>query len=94
MKIKSKDFRVREGDEANLGKWPTNVNPVYKSKEQYYKLPAKHVSKLRAQQQLLYASSRCDLQARKAVLKLLPLSEAHQEKSQTDQPNTQRARYP
>ena len=38
MKINSKDFRVREGDEVNLKKWPTIVDPVYKSKEQYQKL--------------------------------------------------------
>ena len=35
MKISSKDFRVREGDEVDLKKWPTMVDPVYKSKEQY-----------------------------------------------------------
>ena len=35
MKIKSKDFRVREGDDVDLGKWPTKVDPAYKSKEQY-----------------------------------------------------------
>jgi len=30
MKIHSKDFRVREGCEVNLKKWPTKVDPVYK----------------------------------------------------------------
>ena len=38
MKINSKDFRVREGHEVDLKKWPTKVDPVYKSKEQYKKL--------------------------------------------------------
>jgi hypothetical protein len=38
MKIKSKEFRVREGDRVNLKKWPTKVEPVYKSKEQYHEL--------------------------------------------------------
>ena len=38
MKINSKDFRVREGHEVNLKKWPTWVDPVYKSKEQYQQL--------------------------------------------------------
>jgi hypothetical protein len=33
MKINSKDFRVREGDDVNLKKWSTIVDPVYKSKE-------------------------------------------------------------
>ena len=38
MKISSKDFRVREGDDVDLKKWPTLVDPVYKSKEQYQEL--------------------------------------------------------
>ncbi|HLO21768.1 MAG TPA: ADP-polyphosphate phosphotransferase [Sphingomicrobium sp.] len=58
MKINSKDFRVREGDEVNLRKWPTSVDPVYKSKEQYHKLLGEHVAQLSSQQQLLYASNR------------------------------------
>ena len=58
MKINSKDFRVREGDEVNLKKWPTKVDPVYKSKEQYQKLLEEHVAQLSSQQQLLYASNR------------------------------------
>ena len=35
MKIHLKEFRVGEGDEVDLKKWPTVVDPVYKSKEQY-----------------------------------------------------------
>ena len=58
MKINSKDFRVREGDEVDLKKWPTKVDPVYKSKEQYQKLLEEHVAQLSSQQQLLYASNR------------------------------------
>ena len=58
MKINSKDFRVKEGDEVNLRKWPTEVDPVYKSKEQYHKFLAEHVAQLSVQQQLLYASNR------------------------------------
>ena len=58
MKINSKDFRVREGHEVDLKKWPTKVDPVYKSKEQYKKLLEEHVAQLSAQQQLLYASNR------------------------------------
>jgi polyphosphate kinase 2 (PPK2 family) len=48
---------VREGDEVDLKKWPTKVEPVYKSKEQYEKLLEEHVSQLSSQQQLLYASN-------------------------------------
>jgi PPK2 family polyphosphate:nucleotide phosphotransferase len=58
MKINPKDFRVREGDEVDLDKWPTKVDPVYKSKEQYEKLLEEHVAQLSALQQLLYASDR------------------------------------
>jgi PPK2 family polyphosphate:nucleotide phosphotransferase len=58
MKISSKEFRMREGDELNLRKWPTILEPVYKSKEQYQKLLGEHVAQLSALQQLLYASDR------------------------------------
>jgi PPK2 family polyphosphate:nucleotide phosphotransferase len=58
MKIHTKDFRVTEGDEVDLRKWATKVDPVYKSKEQYKALLEEHVAKLSAQQQLLYASNR------------------------------------
>jgi PPK2 family polyphosphate:nucleotide phosphotransferase len=57
MHIKSGDFRVREGDEVDLKKWPTLVAPVYKSNEQYQDLLGKHVKGLSAQQELLYASN-------------------------------------
>jgi PPK2 family polyphosphate:nucleotide phosphotransferase len=56
MKISSKDFRVREGDEVNLRKWPTIVDPVYESKEHYRELLEEHVARLSSLQQLLYAS--------------------------------------
>jgi hypothetical protein len=37
MKINSKDFRVPPANKVNLTKWPTHVDPVYKSKKQYDK---------------------------------------------------------
>ena len=58
MKIHTKDFRVEEGAEVDLEKWPTRVERVYKSKDQYKKLLEDHVARLSAQQQLLYASDR------------------------------------
>jgi PPK2 family polyphosphate:nucleotide phosphotransferase len=58
MKISSKDFRVKEGDEVDLGKWPTKVEPVYKSKDQYQKLLEEHVAQLSSVQQVHYASDR------------------------------------
>src|SRR5271170_8436228 len=58
MKISSKDFRVREGDEVNLKKWPTIIDPVYKSTKDYQELLEEHVAQLSAMQQLHYASDR------------------------------------
>jgi PPK2 family polyphosphate:nucleotide phosphotransferase len=58
MKIHPRQFRVTEGDEVNLKKWPTRVNPVYKSKDQYKELLDDHVVQLSSRQQLLYASNR------------------------------------
>jgi PPK2 family polyphosphate:nucleotide phosphotransferase len=52
----AKDFRVREGDAVDLKKWPTIVDPVYRSKKEYQKLLSEHVARLSALQQLLYAS--------------------------------------
>ena len=47
-----------EGDEVDLQKWPTKVDPVYKSKKHYKKLLEEHVAQLSSLQQLLYASNR------------------------------------
>jgi PPK2 family polyphosphate:nucleotide phosphotransferase len=58
MKISAKDFRVKEGGEVDLGKWPTTVEPVYKSKDQYQTLLEEHVAQLSSLQQLHYASDR------------------------------------
>jgi len=58
MKIHSKDFRVHDGDTVNLKKWPTKIDPVYKSKEQYKTLLQEHVEQLSTQQELLYGSDR------------------------------------
>jgi PPK2 family polyphosphate:nucleotide phosphotransferase len=58
MHVKSSDFRVREGAEVNLREWPTRVDPVYGTNEEYQVLQRKHVNALSAQQELLYASDR------------------------------------
>jgi PPK2 family polyphosphate:nucleotide phosphotransferase len=57
MKIHPRDFRVREGDEVDLKKWPTKVKPVYGSDKDYEKLLEEHIEQLSAQQELLYASN-------------------------------------
>ncbi len=58
MKIRSEDFRVREGDKVDLQQVPTHVKPAYKSKKEYRKLLEDHVEQLSTLQQLLYASNR------------------------------------
>ena len=57
MKINSDDFLVRKGEKVMLRKWPTLVDPVYKSRDQYHKLLAKHVQQLSELQELHYASN-------------------------------------
>jgi PPK2 family polyphosphate:nucleotide phosphotransferase len=58
MHIKSSDFRVRAGARVDLKKWPTLVDPVYKTNEEYQELLDRHVKALSEQQELLYASNR------------------------------------
>jgi PPK2 family polyphosphate:nucleotide phosphotransferase len=58
MKFDPDDFRVREGAEVQLRKFPTSVKPIYDSTEHYHELLAEHVNKLSALQQLLYGSDR------------------------------------
>ena len=58
MKIHTKPFRVTEGEEVDLDKWPRRVEPVYASKEQYGELLKEHVAQLSAKQQMFYADNR------------------------------------
>ena len=58
MKIDAKDFRVPSGKKVKLSKWPTVVEPVYTSKEEYKGLLEKNVAELSSLQQLHYASNR------------------------------------
>ena len=58
MHIDSSDFRVREGADVDFKEWPTRIDPVYGSNEEYQDLLKKHVKTLSAQQEILYASNR------------------------------------
>ena len=58
MKISTKEFRIREGDQVRLKKLPTRVKPFYKSDEHYKELLAAHIKELSARQDLLYAHNR------------------------------------
>ena len=57
MKISTREYLVPEGARVRLEKWPTQVPPVYRTKDEYEKLLARHVSRLSALQELLYASN-------------------------------------
>jgi PPK2 family polyphosphate:nucleotide phosphotransferase len=58
MKIDINDFRIQEGEKVNLKKWPTLVEPVYKSKKNYHKQLEEQVEELSSLQRLHYASNR------------------------------------
>jgi len=57
VKIDVTEFRLREGDEVDLGLWATNVKPLCKSKKAYRKVLQDQVEQLSDQQRLLYASN-------------------------------------
>lgn len=58
MKIKPDEFRVKSGTKVKLKKWPTRVEPAYKSKKKYNKLLAAQVQELSELQRMHYASNR------------------------------------
>jgi PPK2 family polyphosphate:nucleotide phosphotransferase len=58
MKINSKHFRVPTDEKVILKKWPTRVQPCYKSREHYKEILAEHIEELSEQQSLLYAYDR------------------------------------
>ncbi|TWT43886.1 Polyphosphate kinase 2 (PPK2) [Phycisphaerae bacterium RAS1] len=58
MKIDPDDFRVGDGQEVDLDKWPTKVKPFYESREEYEALLADAVAQLSKLQDVLYASNR------------------------------------
>ena len=57
MKIHLKDFRVAGGKKTRLGKWATNIGPLYESERHYKELLSADVDELSALQRLLYASN-------------------------------------
>ncbi len=58
MKSKPGDFRVPSGKEVNLAKWPTRVDPLYKTKRDYKRQLQEHVDQLSSLQRLHYAYNR------------------------------------
>jgi PPK2 family polyphosphate:nucleotide phosphotransferase len=58
VKIRCGDFRVAPGQKVDLAKWPTRIEPAYRSKKHYQSVLDAHVKKLRRLQDLLYACNR------------------------------------
>jgi PPK2 family polyphosphate:nucleotide phosphotransferase len=58
MKIATKQFRVRVGSKVDLSRWPTIVDPLYRSDADYSSMLEAQVKELSTQQKLLYASNR------------------------------------
>ena len=58
MQAKSNDYRVRQGARIKLEDWPTRVDPMYATNEEYHNLLRQQIETLSAQQELLYASGR------------------------------------
>ena len=58
MVTETEDFKVREGDIVNLKSWPTEIEAIYGSKDDYQSQLEAHAAQLRVQLDLLYASNR------------------------------------
>jgi len=56
MKIDSEKFRAPEDKKIKLDDWPTEIEPVYRSKKDYEKQLGEHVACLGERQKLLYAA--------------------------------------
>jgi PPK2 family polyphosphate:nucleotide phosphotransferase len=57
-KIQNRDFRVKPGADIDLSEWPTDIKPIYGSKDDYEALLKQHVEKLQQLQELQYANGR------------------------------------
>ena len=58
MKIDPDDFRVKDGKNVNLKKWPTDIKSYYESKKQFKEALQERVNELSELQNLLYAANR------------------------------------
>lgn len=57
MKTDVNTFRVREGDDVKLTKWPTTIKPVYQSSVEAKKILSAHVKQMSDLQNMLYADN-------------------------------------
>lgn len=60
-KIQNGDFCVKPGTAVDLSEWPTDIKPVYDSKDDYEALLKRDVAELQRLQELQYASGRVAL---------------------------------
>jgi len=58
MAIDADEFRVSEGGAVDLRRWPTMIDRLYKSDEDYASMLRRDVADLSVQQEMLYASNR------------------------------------
>jgi len=58
MHIRTEDFRVRPGTSVELGKWPTDIEPLYKSQAAFERHISDHTAALSGLQDLFYAEHR------------------------------------
>ena len=58
MRLDPREFRVDEDAKVRLQRWPTLVEPYYRSKDDYEKLLAEHVDELKDLQDKHYAYNR------------------------------------
>jgi PPK2 family polyphosphate:nucleotide phosphotransferase len=61
VKIHPRHFQVRAGAKVTLRRWPTRVQPFYRSTAQYARLLEEHIRELSRLQGLLYAHDRYSL---------------------------------
>src|ERR1700690_4457303 len=58
MAIDADEFRVSEGGAVDRRRWPTMIDRLYKSDEDYASMLRRDVADLSVQQEMLYASNR------------------------------------
>jgi PPK2 family polyphosphate:nucleotide phosphotransferase len=61
MRIRTKPFRIGSNDRLKLSERPTNVKPLYASKDDYQKKSTDRIDELSALQDLFYANQRYSL---------------------------------
>lgn len=61
MKNKPKHFVAPEGKKVDLDEWPTQIEPLYASKDDYHKQLQEQTDRLRDLQNLLYAHAKYSL---------------------------------